>query len=349
MKALKKVVVWILISCIFQFSVLFYLDKYYFADTTAIKIQKDTKTVAKKADVKIAIPEDAKGTSISYNGKYAAYNKNGTLFIVNNKNGEISKVDQDKNYEINYFKWFPDRDMLLIAEKSTSKEGKIIFYKYNMGRTEKEIIKGQDHVNPITIMAGKNSSIEDMRMATLNNELYVKVKQTGKRSTIYKVDVNSNLLKVRTDSYFIGGISNIPHSENSLVYEDLSKNKVVYPNKKINFSISNVPKPKLLGIDDDDKIYIGSSNNDGITEIYIGGASKANNTWESIKLKEPMQKEDIIISSEGKIYLNDSFHGIIKDAKTSLETHYTGQFLALYKGGVASISGDGILKTKALK
>lgn len=350
MKLFKKIIIWIMISFLFQFSLLFYLEKYYFADSTAIKIQKDTTPVVnKKAEIKIVIPGDAKGTSLSYNGKYLAYSKNGTLFIVNVKSGETNKIEQDKNYEMDLFKWFPDRDMLLITEKSTGKQSKFVFYKYSVGRTDKEVIKGKDHTTPISIsIQDKNSTIEDMRMATLNNELYVKIKQTGKRSSIYKVDVNSNLFKVNINSYFIGSIANIPHSENSLVYEDLSQNKIIYANKRINFNIKDVTKPKLLGIDGDDKIYIGNSNDDGISEIYYGEASKPTSTWENIKLREPMQKEDIIITSEDKIYLNDNFHGIIKDAITSLETHYTGQFLALYKGGVASISSDGVLQTKAL-
>lgn len=351
MKILKRIILWIGISLAFQFLFLFYLDRYYFGNSSDIKIKKDTKAVStKKSNIKINIPENAKDTAISYNGKFVAYNINGVINIVNTKTEEVSKIEQDKNYELSSFKWFPDRDMLLIAEKGNGKVSGFKFFKYNLGRKEKEVLLGTDHKNPIVISTSdKKASIEDMEMSTLNNELYIKVKQLGKRSSIYKVDVNSNLYKVRTNSFFIGKMLTIPHKENSLVYEDISNNRIICESKKGNIFIKGVAKPRLLGIDSDDKVYIGNLKDDVITDIYYGDLNKSTDTWEHVNLKTPLQSENIAISSDDKIYLNDSFHGIVKNAKTSLETHYNGVFLSFYKGGIASVSGSGRLEYKTLK
>lgn len=349
MKAIKRIFIWILISFAIQIPVFFYLDKYYFATETNFKIKKDTNTSKNVvSDLKIKVPDDAKQTKLSYNGKYLSYYEGTDIVVTDTKNGTVKKISCEEDSKPSFYKWLPDRDRILIAEKVSSRRGNSFkLYKYDMVRAQKELITGKDHQQPLYIDAlNSRSEVVDMEMSTLNNELYIKVNSGGMRNTIYRIDVNSNLNRVRTSSYLVGNIRLISHKENTVLYEDTLNHKVFMYSENNNVSIKGINNPRLIGVDGDDNVYIASIENDKVTNIYYGDIEKDNGNWKQISLNEPTDIENIYLTDDGTVYYNDLLKGKIKNSKNGSEINYNGTFLQVYNGGIASINSEGMLIKK---
>ncbi len=119
MKKFKRVAAWILVSLVLQSAVLLYLDKFYFVTESNFKTKKIETPTAKpqKSDVQIKIPDSAKQVSISYDGKFAAYYEGDVLEVVNTVTGNKNQVSFDKDEKVSFYKWLPDINSMIIAEK----------------------------------------------------------------------------------------------------------------------------------------------------------------------------------------------------------------------------------------
>lgn len=349
MKSVRRIIIWILISLAIQIPVFWYLDKYYFATETSFKIKKDVNVSNKSVkDLKISVPSDGKQVSLSYNGKYLSYYQGNDIIITDTKSGTVKKISCEEGAKPSFYKWLPDRNRILLAEKVSSKKGEYFkLYKYDMGRCQKEIITGRGNVDPLLIDSTYNKSqVEDMEMSTLNNELYVKINNGGMRSSIYRIDVNSNLNKVRTNSYFIGNIRLISHKENTVLYEDATNHKVIMATENGSVSVKGIDNPKIIGVDNNDNVYLASVQNDMVTKIYYGDIEKENGNWKQISITQPISIDNIYLSDDGIVYFNDLLRGKIKNSKDNSEIEYNGTFLQVYNGGIASVDSNGILIKK---
>jgi hypothetical protein len=356
MKALKRIIVWVILSIVMQIAVLYYVDKYLFASegvNSTISTKKVEREKEKKKDVNIFVPEEAKQIALSYDGSYLSYYKDDELKLVDAYTGEESTIELEDKLSVSFYKWAPDRNIILIAaKKEYNNSAKYLFYSYDAERKLKEKLetKEQDETAFVTT---KSSSIEDLQLSPLTNMIYVKATLDGGRSNIQSINIMKRISKVNTQSYFIGDIRIIPNDDR-IAYEDFTKNRVYVTGKSKAISIEDADKLSLIGVDDNDNIYVGELESDSssgtlkVKNIYYGTTNEDSDDWKKVSLNEVVNKKDIYVSRDGKIYINDNLKGIVKELSSNKETVYKGIFIQMYDGGVASIS-DGKLITIELK
>lgn len=347
MKRFKRVSVWILLSLVLQSAVLLYLDKFYFVTETNFKAKKiETPTAKpKKEDIQVSVPARATHVSTSYDGKYLAYYDGDTLIVINTLTGSKNQVSFDKDEKVSFYKWLPDINTMIIAEKKSSlKEDTLTFSNYDVQKNKKKDIsvdnKGKTN---FIVLPDKQSDVEDIELSTLTNMIYVKIGHKGNRNSIYSINVMAQIEKPKLNSYFVGDILTFPH-EARLAYEDMTYNKVYVTGVNKEISIKNVTKPALLAADDDNKLYIGQLEGDKVNKIYYGAIKDSTDKWKSVELSTAVSPRDIYVSPEGSIYANNNLKGVVANLTTGKDTQYTGQFLQMYNGGIASISGGKLVK-----
>ncbi len=59
--------------------------------------------------------------------------------------------------------------------------------------------------------------------------------------------------------------------------------------------------------------------------------------WKILDLQKPSERKDLFVSSDGKVYQNDSLKGVIKEIDSGTETSYKGKLLQLYTKGIVSL------------
>lgn len=339
MKNVKRIITWIVLSLLIQFTVFFYIDKYYLATNTTIKLKKiENKNLDKKPDAEVKIPESAENISVSFDGKYVAYYDGDKLQVVNTKTGEIRDISFNEGVKVSYYKWLSDRNRMLIGEKHNTdgSYGFKLSY-YDVDKNTKEEIKD-------LTWADENSEVEDIQASTLTNVIYVKVARSGGKSRIYWINIMNEMKKINTKAYLVGETA-IQYHEDKLLYEDATYHKIYATNMEDSIDINGVKDPRLLGVDSDDNVYIGSMENGKIAKIYYGLLENPTSKWNVIPLSGSVDKNNIYISEQGKIMINDNLKGTIREVSTGKETSYKGKFLQVYSTGVASIKDGKLIKT----
>lgn len=344
MKKLKKMITWAALSLIVQFSGLLYANNYLFASNgnkiVSKKIEENKKGSVK--EIQVVVPQNADHINLSYDGKYVAFYEGEILDIVNTQNGEVKKIDFNKGTRISYYKWLPDRNRMLIAEKQAGTNGGALKLSYyDVDKEEKVEIKD-------IAWADSKSEVVDIKLSTLTNVIYIKVEHSGNRSSIYWLNIMHELKKIDTKGYMIGNMEVIPH-EDKLVYEDLTYNKIQVTNMKEPLVFKDASKLVLLSIDEEDNIYLGQVQNNKVVKIFSGTAKQTADKWKSTALKEAYDSKDIYVSPSGSIFLNDNLRGIITNMVTGKETKYEGRFLQMFSEGVSSIGQGKLIKTRLNK
>ncbi|KAJ51821.1 hypothetical protein BD780_000570 [Clostridium tetanomorphum] len=338
MKNFKRIFAWVVLSLIIQLIGFYYVDKYYLSTDTAVKVKKIEKKNDKKPEAEVKIPENATRVNLSFDGKYVAYYDEDKLKVVNTKDGDVKDISFEDGVKVSYYKWLSDRNRMLIGEKHNNENGhgfKLSYY--DVDKDAKEEIKD-------LTWADENSEVEDIQASTLTNVIYVKVARSGGRSSLYWINIMKEMKRIYPNAYLIGETAILNH-EDKLLYEDATYNKIFATNREESIRITDVTKPRLLGVDIDDNVYIGSMENDKITKVYYGTLDKPTRDWNVIPFMEPVDKDDVYISEEGKVLVNDNLKGIVKEVATGKETSYSGKFIQVYSSGVASIKDGKLVKT----
>ena len=169
----------------------------------------------------------------------------------------------------------------------------------------------------------------------------MKVSNNANKSSIYRIDRNPDMSKTNTIPKLVDNIALIRH-EDKLVYEGSVYNKIYVTGSNQNISIGGVDNLSLIGADDDDNIYLAELKDNLISKVYYGKISQDTSTWKSIELQTPCTKENLFVSTDGKIYQNNPSQGFIKDINSGIQTSYKGKLVQLYNKGVASIANNKI-------
>lgn len=339
MRNLKRLGIWVLISLFLQSAVLLYLDKFYFVTETSFKATKvDNPVKVKSSNAAVAVPENAKQLSLSYDGKFLAYYDGNLLKVANTLTGDVKSVQIDQGSKVSYYKWSPDINNMIIAEKKSSSKGDtIIFSNYDAQKDKKKAIESDNRGNSVSVLLpDKKSEVEDIEISTLTNMIYVKVKNSGNRSSIYAINVMAQIEKLKLSSYFPGDIVTFPH-EARMAYEDLTYHRIYVTGISNPITIKGVTNPALIAADDEDRLYIGQLDNGKIKKIYFGSLSATTDKWQSFELKSPADKKDIFVSTSGTIYINNNLKGIVTNITTNKDITYKGRFIQMYNGGIASV------------
>jgi len=333
-KMFKNIIVTIMISLIIQLGGLLYLNNFLLTSSATVKSQKvvDENSSNKTSISKFKVPDNATTISVSYDASYISYYLNDMLYVVNTKTNNSVNVSSSNGLKISFYKWLPDRNRMLIVE--TESRNLSLSY-YDVAQSQKSKITD-------LLMISSTSKVKDIEAAPLTNVIYIKVSNGYAYNSIYWVNIMKSRKKIITKTQNIGNIEVVPH-EDKMLYEDLNNNKIYATGSDNALSFIDSTKSCLLAIDNNDQAYIGNiDSNNNIDKIYYG---TLNGNWQSLPVNTPVSKVHLLVTTSGKVYVNDNLKGTVTELKTGKETTYKGVFIQLYSNGVASLSDANLVKT----
>mgnify|MGYP001213391057 CR=1 FL=1 len=344
MKMFKKIIAWAILSIILQVGVLYVLNNFVFKQTSDFKSEKIEIQKDKTKNINATIPTDAEAINVSYDGKYLTYNENGDLYIQDTKTGTNTVVTKEDGSNILYYKWFTDRDRLIVAKK-VEKDGKskVQLMTYNPKDSSETPVSEDDICN-----YEEDMEVKQVTESTITGVYYVDIYKGGLKSVVYRIDINGTLSKISLQTNVLGNMKVIPH-EDRLIYEDKVNSKffVTSPNKQLAFNSNK--NLTLLGIDRKDVVYMGELNGDKIASIVYGKVSEDTSTWKKIALDSVVSSEDLYFSNESEILINDNLKGSVKNLTTGNEIEYEGKLIQIKEDFIATIDNNRKLVYKNLK
>ena len=345
MKVYKRIMIWILISVSIQVIGLFYLDKYYFRESSNIKTIKLV-TAPKKINKKVIVEVDsgAKQTQMSNDGKYLSYYDNDKLKIVDSDTGLVNTVKILDGATLSFYKWLPDRNRIILAQKMERDQNKIVkFYYYDVLKNITEELRNDAKDKEIYLnLRNEKSEIEDIELSPLTNVMYVKVINSGKRNVIYRLNIMADMNKLNIESYSIGKMQ-ISYTEDELYFEDLLYKRIMNSEGNV-VKIPEVKNPSIVGSDGENNIYIADVKSGLISKIYWAIYKGNTTTWNSKELLVPTKGKNIYVSLAGKIYINDALNAVVTEVISGSRTSYIGVLQSIYSKGLATIDEGKLIK-----
>ena len=337
MKLLKKLIIWMLLSVILQCGMLYGLEQTIFKNTSEFETSNLELNKDKKMEIDASVPADAENTSISYNGKYLTYQKDGKLYVEDTQTGENNEVITKDNGEILYHKWLSDRDRIIIAEKAEIQGvNKVQLLTYNPKDNSQIVVKTIcDYTD--------NMEIRKISASVLTGVYYIDVYKGGMKSTLYRVDRNEDLTQVFLNANILGNLEVIPR-EDRLIYEDKTNNSfyITNPNNRLIFD-SNI-NLALLGISKDGIVFVGELDEEKISKIIYGSVDEDTSTWQTKELEDVINRDDVYFNENNEIIVNHNLEGKIKNLMTNEEIEYEGKMIEIKENFVATVDGDGKLQ-----
>ena len=338
MKKFTRIIIWAMLSIMMQAAGLLYLDKVYFKHSSNFE-RVETKPVEKNRDVNYNISSTAKNINVSDDARYISYFENEKLMVLDTKTLEVKEILTNKGREVLYCDWILDENILMIAEKVTvsksNKKVKILTVNVR-----------NDFESPITELCTyeEGIKIDAIASSTKTNTHYVGVSRTGFNSKIYRIDVNANVKNIGGTLPSLGGIKAVQRHD-IIVYED-SLNKLFYSytngkNKKLN--IPDATNLALIGIDNDNRVYMGELSNEKISKITYGEYTTDPSTWQTIELEKPKDLKDIHLNSKNEILVNDNLLGKVTNLTTKKEVKYEGKLIQMTDSIICSYNENKIV------
>ena len=341
MKKLRMLYRWILISVILQTALLAYANFVYIPGRGSFKatlFEMDPMAVKNRS---YKLPEGADEVKVSFDGLYAAYQLGDNLEIVDMDSKKTIKKLKPPGGSFSYYRWLPDRDMLIYATKEPEgKVGRVRISTFDIGP---ELDRSYPDIKGLP----EGSAVIDIELSPLTNIVYPMIQTSKSRVRIYKFDIMDNLnLIMKAD---LGMIIGETMYSDYLLYQPVG-DKIQIRNGK-NGKTSRLAFKEadlLLAVDDYDFIYTAATDKAGkLTEIHYGKIDNKADEWQTIPLESPVMAEDVFITPEGAVYLNDRRTKTIRNIRTSLEMGYQGHLLTVIDNYVISIN-EGRLELKVL-
>lgn len=318
MKNLKRVIIWALLSLSLQAGGLYLLEEMYFKHSSDFKVEK---VEEKPVESNITFPSDVEEIKISYSGKYSSYFKEGRLYTMNTKNGEENEVIIEDSKRILYADWIENVNRLILVIRDSNDMMQLYTYDIH-SKTEhkvKELGKYYASVN-----------VDGLAISSKTGVKYIALTWGNNKPVIYRIDINETLSKIQHNARSLGDIVAFQNKD-VLVYKDDTRNTFYsYSNgktKKINLNITN--KLEILGTDSNDNVYFGEYEGEKIYRIVYGKLDTKDGEWQALSLDESKEKEDIHITQEGNILINDRLKGKVLNKTTGNTISYKGKFVSM--------------------
>lgn len=335
---------------------LLWLDKVYLRSDSHISVSTlDSSAFARKKGQKVDMPAGATDIRYSYDGGYVSYMQGDRLTVVDMSDGTqnvVPDVTGEKMKIVRYV-WVSGRNRIILAERnagSTSKDYIRFYYYLPSDTSEVQEVGDVTNNQRISIDLGRiknlnsaSATVDDIDFSTANNMIYVKIRDKNERGAIYSLDADNNLDRMDTSADFIGQV--LAYQQNSgMLYED-SKNGYVYScllTKKGStsklISAGGTKKLRLLGVDEEDNIYLAPTAGDTTSTILKGTVSSG---WQTISLGRETSLRRITVTHAGQIYVDDSSDETLRNVTDATQTAYAGTLVGLYNGGFLTQSDSG--------
>jgi hypothetical protein len=271
----------------------------------------------------LKIPKDSFRISASFNGRYIGYMKGGELVVLDSANGNENSVVGLGTGKLTYFKWLPDREMIIYS-LSLPQNGY-----YDIQIATYNVESGEKRIYPEISGLPDGSEVDDIKLSILTNTVYVKVKTKSLHSQVYRFDIMDNCKLIMTADE--GILMEQTMYNDNLVYENNGYIYVRNGNDNVEKQLKLDCKAVLLGIDLTDRVYVGEQDESGkISSIFYGKINeRINETWESIALYKPVSRENIIITDGGAIYELVEEEKCIRSIDGLSEIDFDGEFIEM--------------------
>lgn len=337
MKRSRKIFNWILLSVFFQVAVLAYFNFFYLnkrGDAVATLISNVGGEKPKKTQT-IDVPQDAKDIKVSYDSSYIAYMQGGKLEILDIKDKKTVKSISYKSDQISYYRWLPDRNMVIYGVKAPDSEaGRVQVLTYNVD-------SDVEHAYPKITDVPKKSSIDEIELSPLTNVVYAKISTGNGNAKIYRYNVMSELsfvMNIADKSTFKGFMY-----DNKLAYRDEKNRLFIWDglkssSKQLQFT-GELDLLGLSGLNDD--IYVSELDKDKkVKEILYGTYDKQISGWDKIELTTPSDPDNLFLSSEGDVYQLDAQKKTVYNLKTQDKLNYSGNYIEIFSNHIVTRDGN---------
>lgn len=330
MKKVRRISRWILLSLFVQILFLSYLDFIYLPQQSHVSVSAFEEWDP-ESERKFKIAMEAVAVKVSFNGAYAGYTVKDQLFLMDTKNSKMLKTIDCGEISDNYFRWLPDRNMVIYS-LYTKGSDKIEIATYDMD-------SGVERRYPAITGVAKDSGVMDIELSTLTNVVYVRIKSGEAKTMVYKYDIMDKL----------DWVMNLSPDRNlaELRYSD----KVIYENEKNMLSVkdnqgssmlSSLGKAVLLGVGSDDTVYAGAVNSEGlISKIFYGPLEELKaKQWTELDVDGDMRIEDIVIHSKLGVYMLVQDRHLLQGIGMDRQIRLPGDFIELHDRFVVTRTGD---------
>lgn len=342
MRKVARIYRWIIISVLFQVFALSYLNFVYLPNRGAIKATMYEYGDDNIKNRSVRLPTVAENIKVSYNGLFAAYTDGGEIVIMDIQKGRSIKTLKPSEGEFTYFRWLPDRDMLIYSLKKSTKS------KVDVSISTYEINTSLDRSYPEIKGLPAGSAISDIELSPLTNVVYVLAKTGAARTKLYKYNIMDNR------SFIMNGGAGFRMNEaaytDTLFYQDGDGSIMKRSGKTGKSStVISAKHSRLLAVDSEDRAYVGSLDENGrVTGISFGTAEQKSKEWEKLEIKTPALPEDVFITPVGSVYIADRAAGkIIKPDGSTADT-FNGELLEVLDDYTVSLA-RGRLELKVLE
>lgn len=318
MKNFKRVIIWALLSLSLQAGGLYFLERMYFKHSSDFKVEK---VEAKPVEANVTLPNNIEDVKVSYSGRYISYFNNDKLYAINTKNGEENEITIEDSNEILYADWIENVNRIILVVRDIN--DRVQLYTYDISsKTEHKIKELGKYSNSM--------KINGLEVSSKTGVKYIALTWGSSRPTIYRIDINETLTKVSHNIKKLGEITAFQNKDILICEDELRNSFYSYTNgksKKLSLNISG--KVDVLGTDSNDNIYFGEYEGDKIYRIVYGSLDTKEGEWQSLALDESKNKEDIHITGNGEILINDNLKGMVLNKTTGETISYKGKFVSM--------------------
>lgn len=342
MKLIERIALLSIFALLIQQGIFIYVEKVYLStdlNIEADKVEEDEAITNNKLDVNIT----AKATNIkvSSDGRFIAYLVDDKLKVLDINDNKEKEFKSEAGSEIVFYKWLTNENNMIVIEKVRDKS-KSYFepISFNAKKGEARELADFD-LNKVRIgLENTNDTVDDVVFSTATHSLYIKVKKSNEKYDLYYANVMNQLNRVKYN-VVLGNVV-VPTTSTNAVMEEGSNITIL--NKQSKVSIPNVKTAKLLGVDINDNVYLGEEVNGKIKKIYYTVLSDTKSKWNELTLKNPIEKENILIDYSGKVYVNNKSESIVSELTTNKTIKYKGDLLQSYSSGVISKVNSKLIK-----
>lgn len=331
MKRVGRAYRWFLLSLILQVLLLCYLEFFYLNSSGSVKVTAYAPANEKPSNREIVLPQDASGIKVSNDGSYAAYLTEGNLEITDTKNNKNKKTLKREGWELTSFTWVPDRPMVAVAYVKSGKTSSVVITTYEMST-------GVERSYPELKGLSPGSRVTGIELSPLTNIVYFKLKTSETKAAIYRFNIMDNmkrLLSIAPEAKFLETI----YSEN-LIYESGGAIKVRSGKTGKTYTVPVKSRCELIGLDSEDKVYIGVIGENGkIPSVHYGDMTASGVDLEKVDLKEPVDPGNLLVSPDGMILEKVDKDNALYDTGTGKKYGYSGEFVQLLDNYIVSKAG----------
>lgn len=346
MKTFKKILLWSLIPVVLELAGLFYINNFYLNDETTFNAKKVNLSIKKQNKISVKVPDDAKNISVSYSGNYVSYDEDGVIYVIDTSNNKKKEIKLENDYKLSMYKWLPDRDFILISEKYTELGGStsLKFESYNAKKDDKTFLSDENNKQLKIPLTSSQYDVLQISFSSSTNVTYVRVGKNGSRDKIYRFNIMAQLEQTKYVNCKLGNIAAI-NKEDKLIYEDDTNNRIRTVGLTNPIATGENATHYLLGTDAEDYIYIGNGEEGKVSKIFKASLKLPRSGWKTANLTNAVNKENIYITRDGKIYINFPSRNVIECTETGKETQYSGTIIQVCSFGIISKYNGKIIST----